>query len=154
MATRCASAFSAARWSRTTCRALQDRWPAFWPLSTGPPSTVPISWVLSVATDAPFLPRDLVARLHAARLAEGKALACAKSGDQVHPVIGLWPVTLRADLRHALVVEDIRKIDRWTARHGCAEAVWPVEPFDPFFNANSPDDLTEAEAVLMRHRDA
>jgi molybdopterin-guanine dinucleotide biosynthesis protein A len=113
-----------------------------------------IHWVLSVATDAPFLPRDLVARLHAARLAAGQPLACARSGDQVHPVIGLWPVSLRSDLRHALVVEDMRKIDRWTARHGCAEAVWPVDPFDPFFNANSLEDLVEAEAVLVRHHDA
>lgn len=113
-----------------------------------------LEWVLSIATDSPFLPRDLAARLHAARNAAGTPLACARSGDQTHPVIGLWPVSLRADLRHALVVEDMRKIDRWTARHGCAEAVWPTDPYDPFFNANSPEDLEAAEAVILRHRDA
>jgi molybdopterin-guanine dinucleotide biosynthesis protein A len=113
-----------------------------------------IDWVVSVATDSPFLPRDLVARLHAARRAEAVPLACALSGDQTHPVIGLWRVDLRADLRHALVVEDIRKIDRWTARHGVAHAPWPTEPFDPFFNANTPEDIAEAEAIALRHRDA
>ncbi|KAF0121343.1 MAG: molybdopterin-guanine dinucleotide biosynthesis protein A [Xanthobacteraceae bacterium] len=110
-----------------------------------------IGWVLSIATDSPFLPEDLVSRLHAARKDAGLPLACARSGDQTHPVVGLWPVTLAADLRHALVVEDMRKIDRWTARHGIAEAVWPVEPYDPFFNANQPEDLVEAEAILARH---
>lgn len=107
-------------------------------------------WLLSIPTDSPFLPADLVARLHGAREAAGTALACARSGDQTHPVVGLWPVALAADLRHALVVEDLRKIDRWTARHGIAEAVWPTEPYDPFFNANSPEDLAEAETILAR----
>jgi molybdopterin-guanine dinucleotide biosynthesis protein A len=107
-------------------------------------------WLLSIPTDSPFLPVDLVARLHAAREAAGTPLACARSGDQTHPVVGLWPVALAADLRHALVVEDLRKIDRWTARHGIAEAVWPTAPYDPFFNANSPDDLAEAETILAR----
>ncbi len=113
-----------------------------------------IGWVLSIPTDSPFLPSDLVSRLHEARAAADLPLACARSGDQTHPVVGLWPVTLSADLRHALVVEDMRKIDRWTARHGIAEAVWPVEPYDPFFNANRPEDLAEAEAILARHPQA
>jgi molybdopterin-guanine dinucleotide biosynthesis protein A len=51
-------------------------------------------------------------------------------------------------LRHALTVEDERKIDRWTARHGCASAEWSVDPVDPFFNANRPEDLTEAERLF------
>lgn len=113
-----------------------------------------IDWVLSIATDSPFLPVDLVSRLHEARAAADAPLACARSGDQTHPVVGLWPVTLAADLRHALVVEDMRKIDRWTARHGIAEAVWPTAPYDPFFNANRPEDLAEAEAILARHPQA
>lgn len=112
-----------------------------------------IEWVASVAADSPFLPRDLVERLHAAR-AEGKTpLACAESGGQAHPVIGLWPVTLRDDLRRALVVEDVRKIDRWTARHGVAHARWPTQPLDPFFNANTPEDMAAANAMLARHPD-
>ena len=41
-----------------------------------------------------------------------------------------------------------RKIDRWTARFGCAHADWPVEPIDPFFNANTAEDLAVAERLL------
>ena len=111
-------------------------------------------WVVSIPTDSPFLPRDLVARLHGAREDGASPLACARSGEQVHPVVGLWPVSLADDLRHALVVEDMRKIDRWTARHGIAEAVWPTEPYDPFFNANRPEDIAEAETLLARFPDA
>lgn len=104
-------------------------------------------WLVSVAADTPFIPRDLVARLHGARTMAGLPLACAASGGWTHPVIGLWPVSLREDLRHALTVEDERKIDRWTARHGVVAVEWPAEPVDPFFNANRPDDLAEAERL-------
>jgi len=110
-----------------------------------------LEWVASAAADSPFLPHDFVSRLHVARAAAGVPLACAESGGQAHPVNALWPVALRADLRHALVVEDMRKIDRWTARHGIARADWPDRPVDPFFNANTPEDLDEAERLLTVH---
>jgi molybdenum cofactor guanylyltransferase len=106
-----------------------------------------VAWVLSAAADCPFLPRDLVARLHRVRTEENAELAVAASGGQSHPVIGLWSVALREELRHALVVEDIRKIDRWTARYKLATVAWPAEPLDPFFNANTMDDLAEAERL-------
>ncbi|RLP24955.1 molybdenum cofactor guanylyltransferase MobA [Mesorhizobium sp. YM1C-6-2] len=106
-----------------------------------------IEWVVSAAGDCPFLPRDLVARLQQARSAEGADLAVAASGGQAHPVIGLWKVALRDELRHALIDEDLRKIDRWTARYRLATVAWPVEPVDPFFNANTVDDLAEAERL-------
>jgi molybdopterin-guanine dinucleotide biosynthesis protein A len=106
-----------------------------------------VGFVLSVAADCPFLPRDLVARLHQARLAEGAQLAIAASGGRAHPVIGLWDVGLREPLRHALLVEDIRKVGLWTARYRLATVSWPSAPVDPFFNANTPDDFAEAERL-------
>jgi molybdenum cofactor guanylyltransferase len=107
-----------------------------------------IEWVVSVPGDCPFLPRDLVARLQAARIAEGKPLACAHSGDWRHPVVGLWQVALREDLRHAITIEDLRKIEVWTARHGVALADWPAEPVDPFFNVNTPEDVEMATKLV------
>jgi molybdopterin-guanine dinucleotide biosynthesis protein A len=106
-----------------------------------------IADVASVPGDCPFLPDDLVARLRAARAAAGVPLACARSGEWRHPVVGLWPVGLREDLRHALVVEDLRKIEIWTARHGVATVDWPVAPIDPFFNVNTPQDAEAAERM-------
>jgi molybdopterin-guanine dinucleotide biosynthesis protein A len=113
-----------------------------------------IAWVGSVPGDCPFLPRDLIPRLHAARSAADVPLACAKSGDQRHPVAGLWPVALRQDLRQALVEENLRKIELWTARHGVGLAEWPDEPIDPFFNVNTPEDAARAEEIAAQHAEA
>jgi molybdopterin-guanine dinucleotide biosynthesis protein A len=107
-----------------------------------------LPWVVSVPGDSPFIPHELVARLHAARAVQHVPLACARSAGQAHPPIGLWPVSLRADLRAALLAGE-RRIDRWTARHGCAPADWPDTPVDPFFNANAPEDLATAETLLL-----
>ena len=104
-----------------------------------------IGWLASVPGDCPFLPRDLVRRLNAARTAARVPLACAKSGDWRHPVVGLWPVELRTDLRRAVVAEGLRKIEVWTARHGVALAEWPADPVDPFFNVNTPEDAAQAQ---------
>jgi molybdenum cofactor guanylyltransferase len=106
-----------------------------------------VSLLLSAAADCPFLPRDLVARLHQALVAENAQLAVAASDGQSHPVIGLWSVALRDELRHSLVVEDIRKIDRWTARYRLATVTWPTTPLDPFFNANTVEDIAEADRL-------
>jgi molybdopterin-guanine dinucleotide biosynthesis protein A len=106
-----------------------------------------VKMMLSAAADCPFLPRDLVARLEAARTAQHAELAVAASDGQTHPVIGLWSVRLRDELRHALVKEDIRKIDRWTARYPLATVTWPTSPVDPFFNANTVEDIAEADRL-------
>src|SRR6266481_1937295 len=106
-----------------------------------------VEWILSAAADCPFLSRDLVARLYQALQQQNAQLAVAASDGQSHPVIGLWSVALRGELRHALVVEDVRKIDRWTARYPLATVEWPVDQLDPFFNANTIDDIATAERL-------
>ena len=129
-------------------------WPDTLPGHPGPLAGIlaameasPLPWVVTVPGDSPFLPADLVARLHAAREAAGTPLACAASGGFAHPPIALWPTALAAELRAAIAAGE-RKIDRWTARHGVALAEWPTAPHDPFFNANTPEELTQAEAIL------
>ena len=105
-------------------------------------------YTASVATDAPFLPADLVARLAAELEAAHADLACAASGGRSHPVFGLWPVRLRENLRRAVVEEGIRKVDLWTARHRLVTVSFADQPVDPFFNANRPEDLDAAAALL------
>lgn len=107
--------------------------------------------VASFATDAPFLPRDLVRRLAVALEEGGFDLACAQSNGQSHPVFGLWQVSLRDDLRAALK-SGLRKVDQWTARYKLVEVEFLAEPVDPFFNANRPDDLAEAERLAATAR--
>lgn len=113
-----------------------------------------VEWLASAPGDCPFLPRDLVTRLHAARAAGGTPLACAQSGEWRHPVVALWPVRLRDNLRTALVEEGLRKIEVWTARHGVSLAEWPAAPYDPFFNVNTPDDAAQAKGIAMQYPNA
>jgi molybdenum cofactor guanylyltransferase len=112
-----------------------------------------IEWVVSSPGDCPFLPRDLVARLHHARMEAGTPLACASSANRRHPLAALWQVGLREDLRRALVNEGVRKVEIWTARHGAAAAEWPTTPADPFFNVNTPADLAEARRLAGLYRE-
>lgn len=104
-------------------------------------------WVLSVPGDGPFVPRDLVARLLGAA-EEGVEIVSVSSAGNRNPVIALWRVSLAATLRQALVEEKLAKVDAFSQRRRLALVDWPDRPVDPFFNANSPDDLAEAERLL------
>lgn len=115
-----------------------------WVLETRPEAR----WMVTVPGDGPLVPRDLVSRFLAEASREGADLACAASGGRSHPVIGLWPTSLFEDLRKAVVEEELRKVDRWTGRHHLVEVAWPIDTYDPFFNANKPEDLAAAEAIL------
>lgn len=119
------------------------------------------SSIVTVAADTPFFPQDLAERLLAAAEGQRYPLVLAttprtseealKSGGgrrvNRHPTFGLWPVELREDLRGALQ-NGLRKVVLWTDHHGGREALFEAEPFDPFFNVNTPEDLARAEALL------
>ena len=105
--------------------------------------------VASFACDAPFLPEDLVDRLWRAIEESDAEIASAQSDGREHPVFALWPVALADQLRSALVEEEIRKVDVWTARYRLAHAEFSAAPVDPFFNVNRPEDIAEAEAALI-----
>ena len=105
-------------------------------------------YILSFATDTPFFPNDLASRLFQAVQHRHTPMACAASGGRAHPVFGLWPASLTDDLRHAMLDDNMRRVDAFQARHGVAQAEYPVLPFDPFFNINTEDDLTQAEHML------
>ncbi|WP_281825917.1 molybdenum cofactor guanylyltransferase MobA [Jannaschia rubra] len=104
--------------------------------------------VVTAAADTPFLPPDLVPRLLEAAGPSGLALAATREGDRIwpQPTFGLWPTGLRDDLREALA-QGTRKVLNWTDRHAAGLAVFPTDPFDPFFNVNTPEELAQAEAM-------
>jgi molybdopterin-guanine dinucleotide biosynthesis protein A len=109
-------------------------------------------WVVSTSSDAPFLPRDLVSRLAASVRVKGNAIAIAQSEGELHPVIGLWPVALAEDLEGALR-GGLRKVLAWTDKHGTVPVGFDMisaggRRIDPFFNANTPEDLAEARRCL------
>lgn len=108
-------------------------------------------WMLSAPVDCPCLPHDLVSRLHQARIDQQAQIAVAASAGRTHPVVALWPLDIRSDLRRALLADDVRKVDRFTARYARAVVEWPTDPFDPFLNVNTPDDIAEAERIVTSH---
>lgn len=119
-----------------------------WAAANAPQAT----HVVSVSADAPFLPHDLVVRLAAAVADRPTSIALARSGDEIHPVIGLWPVALADDLEAELKA-GVRKVLRWTDKHGTVPVDFPfiaagAETIDPFFNANTPEELDEARRLL------
>ena len=105
-------------------------------------------WVVTFATDAPFVPKNLVAKLQQSIEVEGADIACAISNDRTHPPFAIWPVQLKDQLRAAMVDEEMRKIDLWTARYKVAHVPFQVDGMDPFFNINKPHQLKEAESYL------
>jgi molybdopterin-guanine dinucleotide biosynthesis protein A len=104
--------------------------------------------MLTVPTDAPFIPGDLVVRLASEIKGDSRRIVMANSVGRVHPVVALWPLSLADDLRVALVEEDLRKILVFADRYPRCEVVWGEEEGDPFFNINRPEDLQEAERRL------
>jgi molybdopterin-guanine dinucleotide biosynthesis protein A len=105
-------------------------------------------WIATFASDAPFFPADLIERLRQAVAGGGADMACAVSGGRRHPVFGLWPVALRAELRAALTEQGIRKVDDWTKEYNLKEVEFGIDTIDPFFNVNRLEDLATAEALL------
>ena len=99
--------------------------------------------IITAAADTPFFPCDLTPNLLLAAEASGLALAASPSGRQ--PTFGLWPVSLRDDLRASLN-EGLRKVVMWTQKHNAGTAEFPDD--DAFFNVNTPDDLQTAKAML------
>ncbi|EAQ44465.1 molybdopterin-guanine dinucleotide biosynthesis protein A [Roseobacter sp. MED193] len=116
--------------------------------------------IITAAADTPFFPTNLAAQLVAASEGQKHPLVLAttpRTGEELksggrskvnrHPTFGLWPVALREDLRTALN-DGLRKVVLWTDQHGGREALFEAQPFDPFFNVNTPADLKRAEELL------
>lgn len=105
------------------------------------------SHIVTAATDTPFLPGDLVARLEHAAQAAHEPIALAESAGRLHPTFGLWPVALADDLALALEA-GTRKVAAWALGEGAARAEFAMLPRDPFFNINTPDDLATAHRMI------
>jgi molybdenum cofactor guanylyltransferase len=110
--------------------------------------------VVTAPGDAPLLPTDLVAHLTEAVHGRPEAIALAQSGGELHPVVGLWPVGLADDLEEQLG-QGVRKVLHWTDRHGTVPVAFPMVrvcslDLDPFFNANTPQELTQLRGLIAK----
>ena len=104
-----------------------------------------IRYGVTVATDTPFFPTDLVRRFLDERK-ERPTLLVARSDVGVHPVIGLWPVAIASELE-----ESLKRGER--KDHGAIEVLFQAieiggRRIDPFFNINEPRELAEADTLV------
>jgi molybdopterin-guanine dinucleotide biosynthesis protein A len=116
-----------------------------------------IDWVVTVAGDCPFLPLDLVRELTAGRMTPATKAVIIRASGRLQPVFGLWSVALRSDLRQAIAIDGMRRVEDWAGRCGAIIRDYPEREPDPFFNVNTPEDLAAATARMAadrRHRGA
>ncbi len=109
-------------------------------------------YIATAACDTPFFPADLVKALGEAADERNGAIGLAASNGKLHPVFGLWPVSLSGALEEALRT-GTRKVTSWAEQCGYATADFgnlhaDGLTIDPFFNINTPEDLAQAERFL------
>ena len=96
------------------------------------------AYLLSVASDVPFLPDDLVAQLSRALSEQNADIAIATCPLGTHPTIGLWPVDLADRLEYDLMHTQVRAMHRWLSEFRIAHALFAPEALA---NINTPDEL-------------
>jgi len=107
-------------------------------------------WLVTTPADCPFLPEDFVPRLIGERARSKADIVIAESGGRMHPVAALWRVSLREALRSHLTQDGSRKVESWIKTQRWAAVRWSDDPYDPFFNVNTPEDRAIAEALIVK----
>lgn len=110
-----------------------------------------VSHVLTVSSDSPFLPLNLMTRFCNSTPIHAPVIALATSHDRLHPVFGLWPIALADDLEDWLNSGANGKVLAWAERHDSIEVSFGDDPetgMDPFFNVNTPEDAELASRVF------
>lgn len=144
------------RFARTGLTVLSDEYPEF----PGPLAGIhaglqwlkihqpDAEWLASFASDTPFFPDDLVARLYRAARDQQADIVIARSEGQLHPVFGLWHRSVLEQI-NALLTSDVtpRLID-WVGEQNSCHVDFHHPDFDPFLNINHPRDLYNAESFL------
>lgn len=101
--------------------------------------------VVTVPSDTPFLPLDLVPRLAEAGAHKGAAIAMTLS--QPHYLTGIWTVALLPALERRMKERTLRRVQDFATAAEAERVVWSDLPHDPFFNVNTPEDLALALAI-------
>lgn len=112
-----------------------------------------VGWIVTAPADVPLLPLDLTVRLCGHMHVPEPDVLMVRHRRRREHTIGVWSVTLAADLRRAVLHEGVRRVEDFARRHRFAELAWPGEGAS-FLNVNTPEDLMQAEAELARDRRA
>ncbi len=109
--------------------------------------------IATAAADTPFFPHNLVDQFISGKPLNANTIVMASSQGNRHPVFALWPIDLADDLSHWLQHTDTYKVVAWARNHELKMVDFPMietpqEIFDPFFNANTPEDLVVAQRLV------
>ena len=99
--------------------------------------------LVTVPCDSPFLPADLVLRLHAALQAQHADLAVPCTGDRAHRAFCLTRREMLPRL-DAFLASGERKVGLWHASLKVAEVPFDDDA-DAFRNINTPEELAHCE---------
>ena len=105
-------------------------------------------WLVTFPCDAPFFPFNLVNKLLERAKKQKCKIVIAKSNKRIHPVFGIWSISLKNSLSNVLIKEDEKKIDLFISRHNYSVVNFPYKKIDPFFNINEPRDLIKAKKIF------
>ena len=101
---------------------------------------------VTVPSDSPLIPLDLVERLLDGGEITGAAIAT--SLGQEHYLTGIWTTALAQPLERLIIHDGLRRVQDFVAKSHAAKIGWAADPHDPFFNINTPEDLTAAEQIV------
>ncbi len=103
-----------------------------------------IEWIFTTPSDTPFLFSEIINKFFTTKFKENSKIILAKNYDKIHPVIGLWHISLLKNLDQFLKKED-RKIMNWVRLQDYE--VLNFESKNHFFNINTKSDLLEATKI-------
>jgi molybdopterin-guanine dinucleotide biosynthesis protein A len=111
--------------------------------------------VITVAVDTPLFPINLLNELYKNMEYSNSDIVFAATfvegikKEVLHPVFGLWKTYLHNDLKKELG-RGVRKVTLWSERHQTSSVCFSSEPIDPFFNINTPDDISLLTEYLIK----
>ena len=105
-----------------------------------------IEWIVSIPGDTPFIPDNLVEKLYNKAERYKKNIIIAKSNEKIHPIVGIWNVSLLQKLEKA-ILEGERKIIIWAKKNQLDYQEFINDRYDPFFNINYNEDIETAKKI-------
>ena len=109
-------------------------------------NAIETAFMVTVPCDSPFIPKDLVGRLHLQLLEDDADISVAHNGERLQPVFTLIKTSLLDSMQNYLNSGE-RKIDKWFEQHRLAITDFSDQP-DTFININTQEDLSNIESKI------
>jgi len=97
--------------------------------------------------DAPFLPLDLAKRLMEQLKPGGRPGCMVRYEEELQPTFSVWHRSILPDVRSAVLDHGLAGFKQMLGRVELSVLDWAAEEISPFFNVNTPEDLTQAQLL-------